>query len=136
MLGALTADVGDSGVSLLKGMVLSRMSRRLSAVVEEGLGLLLTGETTLSRTQALSASLLMRTPSLILPSSPAPFSSPAFLKATFQISPIPCPWVWGEGAETEVKAKLSVGGAERPQKHTGRVGRGPEGRRGARGFLK
>lgn len=71
VLGALTADVGDSGISLLKGMVLSRMSRRLSAVVEEGLGLLLTGETTLSRTQALSASLLMRTPSLILPSSPA-----------------------------------------------------------------
>lgn len=38
----------DSGVSLLKGMVLSRTSRMLSAVVEEGLGFLFTGETTLS----------------------------------------------------------------------------------------
>lgn len=37
-LGALTADVGgsDSGVSLLKGMVLSRMSRMLDAVSSGG----------------------------------------------------------------------------------------------------
>lgn len=55
VLGALTPGVGgsqskgsNSGVSFLKGMVLSRMSRRLSAVLEGVLGFLLTGETTLS----------------------------------------------------------------------------------------
>lgn len=61
----------DSGVSLLKGMVLSRMSRMHSAVVEEGLGFLLTGETTLSLLSVEPKP--MSTPFLILPFFPAPF---------------------------------------------------------------
>lgn len=43
--GTLRVNSCDWGVSLLKGMVPARMSRRLSAVVGKGLGLLRIGKT-------------------------------------------------------------------------------------------